>query len=198
MKIDHQLHAQYGIGEDQMLEQGISRRRLLLSAGCLMGGSLLTAPALASRSTASRELSVFNLNTGERVRASYWEDGHYLHDGLAELNHILRDHRRNEVFNIDKRLFDQLYLLQHKLGRKGEIQLISGYRSPVTNRRKRQRSRGVAKQSYHTLGQAVDVRIPGVQLSHLRKAALHLKVGGVGYYPFDNFVHLDTGPVRSW
>jgi len=68
----------------------------------------------------------------------------------------------------------------------------------VTNRQKRSRSRGVAKHSYHTLGQAVDVRIPGVQLAHLRKAALNLKVGGVGYYPSDNFVHLDTGPVRSW
>ena len=58
----------------------------------------------------------FNLNTGERVRASYWEDGHYLSDGLAELNHIFRDYRRNEVFNIDRKLFDQLFLLQHKLG----------------------------------------------------------------------------------
>ncbi|MFQ2100065.1 DUF882 domain-containing protein [Aeromonas sanarellii] len=181
-----------------MLEQGISRRRLLLGAGCLMGTSLLSFPAAASRSTSGRELSFFNLNTGERVRASYWEDGHYLSDGLAELNHIFRDYRRNEVFNIDRKLFDQLFLLQHKLGRKGEIQLISGYRSPATNRQKRRKSRGVAKQSYHTLGQAVDVRLPGVQLAHLRRAALDLSVGGVGYYPSDNFVHLDTGPVRSW
>lgn len=181
-----------------MLKQEISRRRLLLGAGCLMGASLLSFPAVASRSTTGRELSFFNLNTGERVNASYWENGRYLNDGLAELNHIFRDYRRNEVFNIDRKLFDQLFLLQHKLGRKGEIQLISGYRSPATNRQKRQRSRGVAKHSYHTLGQAVDVRIPGVQLAHLRKAALNLKVGGVGYYPSDHFVHLDTGPVRSW
>jgi uncharacterized protein YcbK (DUF882 family) len=181
-----------------MLEQEISRRRLLLGAGCLLGGAMLSFPAMASRSTSGRELSFFNLNTGERVQASYWENGRYLQDGLAELNHIFRDYRRNEVFNIDKKLFDQLYLLQHKLGRNGEIQLISGYRSPATNRQKRNKSRGVAKHSYHTQGQAVDVRIPGVQLAHLRKAALNLKVGGVGYYPSDNFVHLDTGPVRSW
>ncbi|MFM5756241.1 DUF882 domain-containing protein [Aeromonas veronii] len=181
-----------------MLEQEISRRRLLLGAGCLLGSSLISFPALASRSTTGRELSFFNLNTGERVRASYWENGHYLSDGLAELNHIFRDYRCNEVFNIDKKLFDQLFLLQHKLGRRSEIQLISGYRAPATNRQKRHKSRGVAKHSYHTLGQAVDVRIPGVQLAHLRKAALQLKVGGVGYYPRDNFVHLDTGPVRSW
>ena len=181
-----------------MLGQEISRRRLLLGAGCLMGTSRLSFPALASRSTSGRELSFFNLNTGERVRASYWEDGHYLSDGLAELNHIFRDYRRNEVFNIDRKLFDQLFLLQHKLGRHGEIQLISGYRSPATNQQKRRKRRGVANHNYHTLKQAINVRITGVQHAHLRKAALNLKVGGVGYYPSDNFVHLDTGPVRSW
>ena len=181
-----------------MLEHEISRRRLLLGASCLLAGGLLSAPALASRSTTGRALNVFNLNTGERLEVSYWENGRYLNDGLAELNHLFRDYRCNEVFNIDKRLFDQLFLLQHKLGRRGEIQLISGYRSPATNRQKHRKSRGVAKRSYHTLGQAVDVRIPGVQLSHLHQAALQLKVGGVGYYPRDNFVHLDTGPLRHW
>ena len=170
----------------------------MLGAGCLLGSSLVSFPALASRSTTGRELSFFNLNTGERARVSYWENGRYLNDGLAELNHIFRDYRRNEVFDIDTKLFDQLFLLQHKLGRRGELQLIYGYRAPATKRQNRRRSRGVAKHSYHTLGQAVDVRIPGVQLANLRKAALHLKVGGVGYYPHDNFVHLDTGPVRSW
>ena len=181
-----------------MLEQEMSRRRLLLGAGCLMGASLLSFPAQASRSTSGRELSFFNLNTGERVRASYWEDGHYLSDGLAELNHIFRDYRRNEVFNIDRRLFDQLFLLQHKLGRKGEIQLISGYRSPRTNDQKRRKSRGVAKQSLHMAGQAVDIRIPGVDLSRIRSAGLALNRGGVGYYPRSNFVHIDTGPTRHW
>jgi uncharacterized protein YcbK (DUF882 family) len=181
-----------------MLDKEISRRRLLLGAGCVMGASLLSFPAQASRSTNSRDLSVFNLNTGERVKASYWEKGRYLPDGLAELNHLLRDYRRDEVFNIDRKLFDQLYLLQQRLGHHGEIQLISGYRSSATNNAKHRRSKGVAKHSYHVLGQAVDVRLQGVQLAHLRKAALQLKVGGVGYYPSDNFVHLDTGPVRSW
>ncbi|MFG0834644.1 DUF882 domain-containing protein [Aeromonas bivalvium] len=181
-----------------MLDTEISRRRLLLGAGCAMGASLLSFPALASRSTHSRELSFFNLNTGERVKASYWEQGRYLPDGLAELNHLLRDYRRDEVFNMDRKLFDQLFLLQQRLGHRGEIQLISGYRSPATNAAKHRRSKGVAKRSYHTLGQAVDVRLQGVQLAHLHKAALQLKVGGVGYYPSDNFVHLDTGPARSW
>ncbi|ENY73423.1 YcbK family protein [Aeromonas diversa] len=181
-----------------MLEKGMSRRQLLLGTGCLLTAALLPQTALASRSTSHRSLTIHNLNTGEHTEASYWENGRYLQDGLAELNHIFRDYRRNEVFTIDRKLFDQLFLLQHKLGRTGRIELISGYRSPSTNSRKRQRSRGVAKRSYHTLGQAVDVRLPGVPLSHLRQAALQLKVGGVGYYPGDNFVHLDTGPVRHW
>ncbi|MDO2947531.1 DUF882 domain-containing protein [Aeromonas simiae] len=181
-----------------MLDKGISRRQLLLGSGLLLTAGLLPQTAQASRSTTSRELVIHNLNTGEKVRASYWENGRYLPDGLAELNHILRDHRRNEVFDIDRKLFDQLFLLQHKLGRKGQIELISGYRSLATNNQKHRHSRGVAKRSYHTLGQAVDIRMPGVQLAHLRQAALQLSVGGVGYYPNDNFVHLDTGPVRRW
>lgn len=181
-----------------MLDLEISRRKLLLGSGLLLTAGLLPQQAQASRSTGSRELLIHNINTGEKVRANYWENGRYLPDGLAELNHVLRDYRRNEVFSMDRKLFDQLYLLQHKLGRKGQIELISGYRAPETNRQKRRRSKGVAKNSYHTLGQAVDVRMPGVALTHLRQAALQLGVGGVGYYPRDNFVHLDTGPVRRW
>lgn len=181
-----------------MLDLGLNRRQLLLGAGCLLTAGLMPQTALASRSTSSRELVIHNLNTGEKVSASYWENGRYLKDGMAELNHVLRDHRRNEVIDMDPHLFDQLFLLQHKLGRKGYFELISGYRSAQTNNRKRKVSRGVAKHSYHTLGQAVDVRVPGVALNHLRQAALQLQVGGVGYYPRDNFVHLDTGPIRHW
>ena len=60
------------------------------------------------------------------------------------------------------------------------------------------KSNGVAKKSLHQLGQAIDIRIPGVDLGYLRKAALSLKEGGVGYYPAQDFVHVDTGRVRFW
>ncbi|PVF12623.1 hypothetical protein DBO95_14575, partial [Yersinia pestis] len=99
---------------------------------------------------------------------------------------------------IDPRLFDQLYRLQVLLETTKPVQLISGYRSLGTNNELREHSRGVAKQSYHTKGQAMDFHIEGIQLSYIRKAALKMRAGGVGYYPRSNFVHIDTGPTRAW
>ena len=99
---------------------------------------------------------------------------------------------------IDPRLFDHLYRLQGLLGTNRPVQLISGYRSLATNDDLRHHSRGVAKHSYHTKGQAMDFHIEGVSLSNVRKAALSMRAGGVGYYPRSNFVHIDTGPVRNW
>lgn len=181
-----------------MLERGLERRHFLLGLGGLGAAALLPMPARASLSAPVRKLNLRNLRTGEQVTASFWEEGHYLDEGLSSFNRVMRDVRRNEVFPIDRTLYDQLFLLQHRLGRKGEIQIISGYRSPETNRMLQQRSKGVAKKSYHMLGQAVDLRMPGVALADLQRAAKQLRVGGVGYYPRSDFVHLDTGPVRSW
>lgn len=179
-------------------QQSVSRRRFLMGAGGLGVAAMLPLSAQASLSTPVRTLSLHNLHTGEQVTTPFWEEGHYLSEGLSTLNHVMRDFRENEEHDIDPKLFDQLFLLQHRLGKPGEIQIISGYRSPTTNAMLRRKSRGVAKKSYHMKGQAIDLRLPNVQLSQLRKAALDLKVGGVGYYPRSNFVHLDTGPVRSW
>lgn len=95
-------------------------------------------------------------------------------------------------------LFDQLYRLQGLLGTRKPVQLISGYRSIDTNNELRARSRGVAKKSYHTKGRAMDFHIEGIALSNIRKTALSMRAGGVGYYPRSNFVHIDTGPARHW
>lgn len=181
-----------------MLKRNVDRRRFLMGVGGLGVASLVARPAQASLSAPVRKLSLHNLHTGEQVTASFWEEGHYLKEGLSTFNHVMRDFRRNEVHDIDPKLFDQLFLLQHRLGKAGEIQIISGYRSPKTNAMLRQNSSGVAKKSLHMQGKAIDLRLPGVPLAEVRKAALQLKVGGVGYYPSSDFVHLDTGPVRSW
>ncbi|SUI74223.1 Bacterial protein of uncharacterised function (DUF882) [Serratia marcescens] len=117
---------------------------------------------------------------------------------MVRLNHLFRDYRANKVKSIDPSLFDHLYRLQGLLGTSKPVQLISGYRSVDTNNELRAHSRGVAKHSYHTKGQAMDFHIEGIQLSNIRKAALKMRAGGVGYYPRSNFVHIDTGPVRSW
>ncbi|SQC38883.1 Tat (twin-arginine translocation) pathway signal sequence domain/peptidase M15 family protein [Klebsiella pneumoniae] len=145
-----------------------------------------------------RILTLNNLHTGESLRAEFFDGRGYIQDELARLNHFFRDYRANKIKSIDPNLFDHLYRLQGLLGTNKPVQLISGYRSLDTNDELRARSRGVAKHSYHTKGQAMDFHIEGISLSNIRKAALSMRAGGVGYYPRSNFVHIDTGPVRHW
>ena len=164
----------------------------------------VAAPALATsmRGAAprgARRLAFEHLHTGERLALVYAEDGAYLPDALASLNHLLRDHYSGEVGVIAPALFDQLHRLQVALGSTQPFQVISGYRAPATNARLRQsRGGGVARRSLHMDGRALDVRLPGTELTQLRDAALALRAGGVGYYARDRFVHLDDGPVRRW
>jgi uncharacterized protein YcbK (DUF882 family) len=145
-----------------------------------------------------RKLSLINLHTGEQLTATYWAEGEYQTSELKAINHILRDHRTGDVHRIDNELLDLLNILHRKMGGKQAFDVISGYRSPETNAALRQKSSGVAKKSFHMAGKAIDIRLPGCQLSELHKAALDCKIGGVGYYPESDFIHVDTGPVRRW
>ncbi|MEA1064668.1 YcbK family protein [Erwinia sp. HR93] len=176
-----------------------NRRKLLTLGGMALGAAMLPTPSFAMLSTPRpRILTLNNLHTGEIIKAEFFDGKRYIKDELARLNYFFRDFRANKTRNIDPRLFDQLFRLQGLLGTRKQIQLISGYRSPVTNSHLRSQSRGVAKHSYHTKGQAMDFHIEGVALTQIRKAALSMRAGGVGYYPRSNFVHIDTGPVRHW
>jgi uncharacterized protein YcbK (DUF882 family) len=175
------------------------RRQLLLGLSGVAMYSVVPANAHASRATkGSRSLSLYNRHTDERDHGSYWVDGNYQQEVLSNFSHLLRDHRQNLAAPMDKRLFDMLFALRETLNTKEDIHVISGYRSLKTNAMLAARSSGVAKQSYHTRGMAMDIAIPGVKLSHVREAALALKLGGVGYYPSSGFVHVDCGPVRRW
>jgi uncharacterized protein YcbK (DUF882 family) len=147
---------------------------------------------------APRELSMRNLHTGERVQVRYFEDGRYLPAAMKQLNHLLRDHRSGEAAVMDQRLFDQLHVVAAEARCVPDFEIISGYRSPATNEKLRERSEGVARQSLHTQARAMDVRIPRVSCSRLREIAIGLQLGGVGYYAKSDFVHLDTGRVRTW
>jgi uncharacterized protein YcbK (DUF882 family) len=195
------------------------RRQFIRRAGALALAGIAT-PALASRPPAApaeisaeaaaapsatagapsaRRLAFQHLHTGERLAVVYAEQDQYLPDALGALNRLLRDHYSGEVGTIAPALFDQLHRLQQLLGNAQPIQVISGYRAPSTNARLREtRGGGVARRSLHMDGRAIDVRIPGVPLGTLRDAALGLRAGGVGYYPREQFVHLDNGPVRRW
>ncbi len=177
-----------------------NRRKLLALCGAALGAAaILPTPALATLSTPRpRILTLNNLHTGELIKAEFFDGRGYIQDELAKLNHFFRDFRANKITSIDPSLFDQLYRLQGLLGSNRPVQLISGYRAIDTNNELRAHSRGVAKNSYHTKGRAMDFHIEGVSLSNIRKAALSMRAGGVGYYPRSNFVHIDTGPVRHW
>ena len=176
----------------------LSRRGFLTSiAGVAI---TLVAPSVIASAVAvrDRELSFYNTHTGEKLSATFWSDGKYLDDGIEEISWLLRDHRAGIASPMNPKLLDLLHQLQAKVERQGEFHVISGYRSPATNDMLNKSSSGVAKRSYHTLGKAIDVRLPGFDSRKLQKVAISLKGGGVGYYSSSNFVHLDVGRVRYW
>lgn len=161
--------------------------------------SRLPAPAVQTRPAAdARRLFLHNLHTGDTVKAVYWQNGRYLDDALSEARHALRDWRNGRQHPMDARLFDIFHDLGQRLEVDRPFQIISGYRSPSTNAAMHARSAGVAEHSLHIQGKATDLRVEGVDLQRLHRAALSLGRGGVGFYPVSNFVHVDTGRVRQW
>lgn len=184
------------------MSQAVSRRQFLKQCGFLGAGLgiLCAAPAtLARPAQGVKTLSLYNLHTTEKIQAPFWENGHYLRDAIEEISYVLRDHRTGDRKIMDKRLLEYLHNLQNTVGSHRQIEVISGYRSPKTNRMLHSRdNKGVAKKSFHVQGRAIDIRLSDVELKHLRQAAIQLRLGGVGYYPTSNFLHIDTGRVRNW
>lgn len=177
----------------------ISRRKFLTSSSVVFAASFFPHIIQAStENSLERTLNFINLHTDESLSCCYWSNGKYNQSGLADINHILRDHRANESLEIDNRLLDFLHTLHQLTGSKAPFHVISAYRSPKTNEKLRQQSNGVAKRSLHMQGKAIDVRLPDIELAQLRSAALSLEAGGVGYYEKSNFLHLDLGKPRSW
>ncbi|PKO73126.1 MAG: Twin-arginine translocation pathway signal [Betaproteobacteria bacterium HGW-Betaproteobacteria-17] len=173
-------------------------RRKFLKLGML--AAALPLPAFASQGLfePERRLGFHSLHTGEKAELPYWIEGEYVPESLAEINHVLRDHRTGEVAAIDTQLLDLLHRVSAAVGASRPFQVISGYRSPASNQMLAKNSSGVATRSLHMQGKAIDARLPGIALADLRNAGLMLRGGGVGYYPGSDFVHLDVGRVRSW
>jgi uncharacterized protein YcbK (DUF882 family) len=190
-----------------------TRRRCV----CTLGSSALALPlacapwavaagaglpdgAAADRGIATPErwIELKSIHTGEAVKVAFAKRSGADGAALARLQHVLRDYRVNEEHAMDPALFEQLIDLAEAAGREPRYEIISGYRSPKTNAQLRANGHGVAEHSLHMEGRAIDVRLEGCDCETLRDLALQAKRGGVGYYARSNFVHLDTGRVRTW
>ena len=172
-----------------------ARRAFLKSAGALLAAAPV---AVWARGSECRALSFVHTHTGETLSCVYYQGAGYDPGTLVRVNHFLRDFRTGEAHVIDPGVLDILFAVRSRADRDDPFHVISGYRSPATNAFLRSRSSGVARHSLHMEGRAIDVRLPGFSTRKLRDIGLALRRGGVGYYPASDFVHLDTGGVRSW
>jgi uncharacterized protein YcbK (DUF882 family) len=178
-----------------------SRRKFLKTIACgsllAFGGSHI-ANATILHFPSYKTLALENMHTGDKLKLTYFEAGSYIKHALQEINYLFRDYHTGDVHPIDPALLDQLYDLKLILGVRKPYHIVSGYRSPITNAKLRRKSHGVAKNSFHMQGRAIDIQIAGIETKMISNAAIAMKRGGVGYYPRANFVHLDTGNIRTW
>ena len=159
----------------------------------------ISATGASATIGAERSVQLFNTHTNERIDIVYKRGDEYVSSALAKLDYFLRDHNTNEVRHFDPRLYDILADLTASVGHPGgEIDIVCGYRTPETNAALRAHTNGVAIHSLHIQANAIDLRMPGVNTLKLRRAALALARGGVGYYPHSDFIHVDTGRVTQW
>jgi len=160
---------------------------------------LVESAAMAEEPSAdARTLKFFHTHTGDELEVKYYESGHYLPGAMSELKVFLADWRNGEEHEIDPELMDFLWEIQTVTGNRNTFEVISAYRSMKTNHYLRSKSKGVAQNSQHIQGKAIDVRLRGLDTRTLRDTALDLQLGGVGYYEKPDFVHVDTGRVRRW
>ena len=150
------------------------------------------------RAADARQLSFYHTHTQQNLDVVYYQNGEYVDSAMDEINRFLKDFRTGDVAEMDPKLLDILYDARAELGSDGTYEVISAYRSPKTNEMLRGKSGGVARNSQHLLGNAIDVRLRGVPTAELRDTALEMRRGGVGYYEKSDFVHIDTGRVRRW
>lgn len=178
----------------------LNRRRLLRGMAVTVPGVLLSTVPGKSIATVSdkRSLSFYNTHTNDKLSIDYFAGDRYLPTAMDKINYFLRDFRTGDQHPIDPELLDILFHVKRMSGSRGVFQVISGYRSPLTNARLRNQSNGVAKRSLHMQGKAIDIRLTDIDTRVIKKVAISLKQGGVGYYKSSDFVHLDTGRFRTW
>lgn len=187
-----------GVGTELLIWQRIAR--LIMAALFAITVLVPSATITASAASGERSIYLYHTHTGETGRFTFWRNGGFDKAVLKKLNYFLRDWRTNEPTTMDPNLFNLLWAVYNEVGASNPINIVSSYRSPATNAMLAAKSSGVADNSQHMKGKAMDFFIPGIDLSKLRAVAMKHQVGGVGYYPTSGspFVHLDTGSVRAW
>ncbi len=185
----------------------INRRSFLGLGAMTLGGLIipsLITPASAANfkggviGSGARRLAFRNAHTGESFSGVYRVGNKYLPDAFDQINIVMRDFRTNQKHPMDPRILDIMYTVQRMTGQSRPLEIISGYRSPKTNKMLSKTTSGVAKKSLHMQGRAIDFRMEDFSTKRLRDIAVSLRAGGVGYYSKSGFVHLDSGDVRTW
>lgn len=179
---------------------GISRRSFLTRSSMAAAGALLlpSTQSVANILGTERTLSFHNVHTDEELTIRCSPEKDYDRKTRLRFSSLLRDHHADEVREMDPGLIDIFFAISAFTGTTGTFKILSGYRSPETNSWLRRFSHGVAEHSMHIEGKAVDIRMDELSTRELRQAGMALAMGGVGYYPRSNFVHLDTGRIRHW
>ena len=176
-----------------------TQKRTLLGLALVgLAATATVTPPSDVRAADARQLSFYHTHTHLSLDVVYYENGEYVDSALDEINRFLKDFRTGDMAEMDPKLLDILYDVRNELHSDATYEVISAYRSPKTNEMLRGNSSGVARNSQHLLGNAIDVRLRGVRIEKLRDTALDMKRGGVGYYQQSDFVHMDTGRVRRW
>lgn len=161
--------------------------------------ALLLPRRVYAASPRSEYVTLYNPRSRELIDIQYKIGDQLIPMNLRKIDYFLRDFRTNEVHRIDPHLYEQLSFIADATHAKGPFNVISAYRTKQTNDMlRRKHIPGVAKDSFHMYGQALDIRGSGIHTSDMREAALELRAGGVGYYPRSDFIHIDTGRFRTW
>ena len=175
-----------------------TRRTIIALALVALAITASFSPPEPVRAADARQLSFYHTHTRLRLDVVYFANGDYVDSALDEINRFLKDFRTGEVSEINPELLDLLHDLRNELVPDATFEVISAYRSPQTNEMLRATTSGVAKNSHHVKGNAIDVRLRGTRIIKLRDTAIRMQRGGVGFYPKSDFVHLDMGSVRTW
>ena len=177
----------------------MERRKFLKNSLLLASSPIITSNAFGLSLPVDKTLNLHNIHTGESIKATFFEKDHFVESELKRLNYFFRDYRINKVANMDVNLFSLLYAIQLVSNSSKSVDIISGYRSVQTNNfLRKHHHRGVAKHSFHTLARAIDFKIKDRDLKDVLRVSRMMEFGGVGYYPSNNFIHVDTGRVRFW